>query len=156
MSRLSPAFWKACGNCAISSGAALIVDEITAGWRFALGGAHLLYGLQPDVAVFAKALGNGHPIAAIIGRAQSCKRRRIRLFPVPIGPKAWGQWPHWPRFAKCDRLDVPTHVQAIGAQWQAGMQAVAERYRVPLKISGIRRCRRSHLTIPRRLRFRRC
>ena len=48
-------------------GALLIFDEITIGWRLCFGGAHLLLGVEPDLAVFAKALGNGHPIAAVIG-----------------------------------------------------------------------------------------
>ena len=33
-------------------------------------------------------------------------------------------------------LDVPAHVQAIGRQWQAGMQAAAERHRLPLTVAG--------------------
>ncbi len=53
-----------CSRC----GAILIFDEISSGWRMHLGGAHLKYAVMPDIAVFAKALGNGHPMAAIIGR----------------------------------------------------------------------------------------
>lgn len=48
-------------------GVILIFDEITIGWRLCYGGAHLKMGVFPDIAVFAKALGNGHPMAAIIG-----------------------------------------------------------------------------------------
>ncbi len=48
-------------------GAVLIFDEITAGFRLCIGGIHKLYGVQPDMAVFGKALGNGFPITAIIG-----------------------------------------------------------------------------------------
>ena len=49
------------------AGALLIFDEITVGWRLLYGGAHLRLGVAPDMAIFAKALGNGHPIAAVIG-----------------------------------------------------------------------------------------
>jgi glutamate-1-semialdehyde 2,1-aminomutase len=49
------------------AGALLIFDEITIGWRLNFGGSHLRYGVNPDMATFAKALGNGHPIAAVIG-----------------------------------------------------------------------------------------
>ncbi len=49
------------------NGALFIMDEVSAGFRHCLGGWHLLYDIQPDIAVFAKALGNGHPIAAVIG-----------------------------------------------------------------------------------------
>ncbi len=46
----------------------LILDEISAGFRIANGGAHLKLGWKPDVAVFSKALGNGYPVSAIIGK----------------------------------------------------------------------------------------
>jgi len=52
-----------------AAGALLVFDEISIGWRLCYGGAHLRLGLHPDLAVFAKALGNGHPIGAVIGTA---------------------------------------------------------------------------------------
>lgn len=61
-------FLKKVRAIADRSGAVLVFDEITIGWKMALGGAHLKYGVEPDMAIFAKAMGNGHPIAAIIGK----------------------------------------------------------------------------------------
>ena len=49
------------------AGAVLVFDEITIGWKLCFGGAHLKYGVNPDMAVFAKAMSNGHPMAAIVG-----------------------------------------------------------------------------------------
>lgn len=46
----------------------LIIDEVSAGFRICNGGAHLKLGINPDIAVFSKALGNGFPISAIIGK----------------------------------------------------------------------------------------
>jgi glutamate-1-semialdehyde 2,1-aminomutase len=48
-------------------GAVLVFDEITAGWRLCSGGAHRVLGVAPDVAVFAKGMSNGYPMAAVIG-----------------------------------------------------------------------------------------
>jgi glutamate-1-semialdehyde 2,1-aminomutase len=45
-----------------------ILDEITSGFRLNAGGAHLLYGIEPDMAVFAKTMSNGFPMAALIGK----------------------------------------------------------------------------------------
>ena len=45
----------------------LIFDECTAGFRETFGGLHLKYGVYPDMAIFGKALGNGHAITAVIG-----------------------------------------------------------------------------------------
>lgn len=50
-------------------GALLIFDEIITGFRFSLGGAQELFGISPDLASFGKAMGNGMPISALVGRA---------------------------------------------------------------------------------------
>ena len=49
-------------------GIVLIFDECTSGFRETFGGLHLKYGVEPDMAIFAKALGNGYGISAIIGK----------------------------------------------------------------------------------------
>ena len=46
----------------------LIFDECTSGFRQTFGGLHKLYGVEPDMAMFGKALGNGYAITATIGR----------------------------------------------------------------------------------------
>jgi glutamate-1-semialdehyde 2,1-aminomutase len=49
-------------------GALLIFDEVKTGFRIARGGAQEFFGVTPDIATFAKALGNGFPVAAIAVR----------------------------------------------------------------------------------------
>ena len=46
----------------------LIFDECTSGFRQTYGGLHKYFKVNPDIAVFGKSLGNGHPITAIIGK----------------------------------------------------------------------------------------
>lgn len=46
----------------------LIFDECTSGFRETLGGLHKKYKINPDMAIFGKAMGNGYPITAIIGK----------------------------------------------------------------------------------------
>src|SRR5260221_10112442 len=50
-------------------GALLIFDEVKSGATIAAGGAIERYGVQPDLACFAKAIGGGTPAAAFRGRA---------------------------------------------------------------------------------------
>lgn len=49
-------------------GIVLIFDECTSGFRETFGGLHKKFGVEPDIAMFGKALGNGYGITAIIGR----------------------------------------------------------------------------------------
>ena len=46
----------------------LIFDEITSGFRMNCGGVHMHLGVMPDLAIFGKALANGYPISAVIGK----------------------------------------------------------------------------------------
>ena len=46
----------------------LIFDECTSGFRQTFGGIHKYLGVNPDIAIFGKTLGKGHPITAIIGK----------------------------------------------------------------------------------------
>ncbi len=56
-------------------GAVLIFDEIVTGFRVALGGAQQHFGVVPDLACFGKAMANGYPLSAVVGR-----RPVMRLF----------------------------------------------------------------------------
>jgi len=55
---------------ATARGIVLIFDECTSGFRQTNGGLHKLYGVEPDMALFGKALGNGYAITATIGRRE--------------------------------------------------------------------------------------
>jgi glutamate-1-semialdehyde 2,1-aminomutase len=52
------------------NGIILIFDEVVTGFRLALGGASEFFGIKPDLATFAKAMGNGFPVAAIAGKKE--------------------------------------------------------------------------------------
>ena len=64
-----PGFLESVKELAHKHGALLIFDEICTGFRFGLGGAQKLFGVIPDLACFGKAMGNGFPIACVVGRA---------------------------------------------------------------------------------------
>lgn len=55
---------------ATARGIVLIFDECTSGFRQTFGGLHKMYGVEPDMAMFGKALGNGYAITATIGRRE--------------------------------------------------------------------------------------
>jgi glutamate-1-semialdehyde 2,1-aminomutase len=55
---------------ATDRGIVLIFDECTSGFRQTFGGLHKIYGVEPDMALFGKALGNGYAITATIGRRE--------------------------------------------------------------------------------------
>ncbi len=64
----SDGFLEGVRQLADSNGIVLIFDECTSGFRQSFGGLHKLFGVEPDMAVFGKALGNGYAVTAVIGR----------------------------------------------------------------------------------------
>lgn len=63
-----PGFLEGVRELCKHRGIVLIFDECTSGFRETFGGLHLKYGVEPDMAMFGKALGNGYAITATIGR----------------------------------------------------------------------------------------
>jgi len=57
-----------------ANGALLVFDEIITGFRIGLGGAQAYFGVTPDLAAFGKAMANGYPVSAVVGRADVMTR----------------------------------------------------------------------------------
>jgi len=51
-------------------GSAFILDEVICGFRLSLGGAQRYFGITPDISIFAKAMGSGYPISAVVGKKE--------------------------------------------------------------------------------------
>ena len=115
----------------------LIFDECTSGFRQTNGGLHKLYEVEPDMAVFGKALGNGYAITAVIGRrdvmdvAQSTFISST-FWTERIGPTAalktlevMGKNKSW---------EVITNVgRDIGKRWKT----LGGKYQLPIKVNGL-------------------
>jgi glutamate-1-semialdehyde 2,1-aminomutase len=65
----TPAWLKRLRNLCDQNGTLLLIDEVKSGFRVAKGGAQSLYGIYADLTTYAKAMGNGYPVAAFGGRA---------------------------------------------------------------------------------------
>ncbi len=118
------------------SGAALVFDEITSGWRMHLGGAHLKYGVMPDVAVFAKAIGNGHPLAAIIGRSQVMDAAQRSFISSTYWTEGVGPTAGLATLRRFQQSDVPAHVKRIGELFRTRWEELGNATGVPARASG--------------------
>jgi len=65
-----PGFLELIRKLTSEHGTVFILDEVKSGFRFANGGAQEYYGILPDMATYAKAMGNGYPIAAFGGKRE--------------------------------------------------------------------------------------
>jgi len=64
----TPAFARQLRSACDATGAALILDDVRAGFRLDLGGSWETVGVRPDLSAFSKAIGNGYALAAVTGR----------------------------------------------------------------------------------------
>jgi glutamate-1-semialdehyde 2,1-aminomutase len=131
-----PGFLEGVRELCRKCGAVLVFDEISVGWRLALGGSHMRYGVTPDVAVFAKALGNGHPIGAIIGRAEVMQAAQTSFISSTYWTEGVGFAAALATVLKLQKVDAPAHAAKIGAAMRDGWHRLGEAHGVPARASG--------------------
>jgi glutamate-1-semialdehyde 2,1-aminomutase len=104
-----------------AAGALVVFDEIITGFRLAPGGAQERYGVQADLAVFGKALGNGMPISALAGRAELMDKLEEVFFSGTHGGETLSLAA---AMAVLDRLDLQAYetLYAGGEFLRAGIQ----------------------------------
>jgi len=131
-----PGFLEGVRERCDSLGVPLIFDEISIGWRLGLGGAHLKYGVNPDIAVFAKALGNGFPIGAIIGNRQTMQAAQSSFISSTFWTEGVGPAAAVACLRKMMDHDVPSHLRKIGSLVIEGWQQLGQKHGLPIKTPG--------------------
>ncbi|MBI2045819.1 MAG: aminotransferase class III-fold pyridoxal phosphate-dependent enzyme [Parcubacteria group bacterium] len=117
-------------------GAVLVFDEISIGWRKNVGGAHLSYGVNPDIAVFAKAMSNGFPMAAIIGRKEVMQTAQKTFVSSTYWSERVGPVAAIAAIKKMKRCNVPVYLKKITAVLAQGLKERAEAHSIALTILG--------------------
>jgi glutamate-1-semialdehyde 2,1-aminomutase len=117
--------------------APLVVDEITAGFRLNEGGAHLLFDLEPDIAVFAKGMSNGFPMAAIIGKEKVMQVAQDTFISSTYWTDRVGPAAALATIKKIRARDVTKHLKDAGRQIQDGWQMLASRHDLKIEVSGM-------------------
>ena len=118
-------------------GIVLVFDEITAGFRLCPGGSHLVLGVEPDIAVFAKAMTNGYPVAAIIGRKGVMQAAQDTF----ISSTFWTEKIALAAAVKSiecyQKYEVDKHQKHVGELISKGWKQAAEKAGVDITVSGI-------------------
>ena len=88
------------------------------------------------MAVFAKSLGNGHPMAAIVGRAETMDAFHKSFISSAYWSEAVGPAAALAAVKKMKRIDVPSHLARMGQRYRDGLTSLAEKHNVPLTFTG--------------------
>jgi len=132
----TPEFVAAANRLCKEHGALQILDDVRCGFRLSTDGSHSVYGYTPDLAVYCKALANGHPVSAAVGRAAQ-KPAASRVFltgsfwndPAPMAAAL-------ATLHIITRDAVPGRLAALGTRFVSGFIALGEKHRLPLLASG--------------------
>ena len=118
-------------------GGLLIFDEISAGWRCTFGGAHKMLGVNPDMATFSKAMGNGHPIGAVVGTKEAMDGAQKSFISSTYWTEAVGPTAALATIEKMEKTKVWEHAAHIGKVVQKDWMDAAQRYGVEIEVGGI-------------------
>jgi|694.fasta_scaffold11786_3 glutamate-1-semialdehyde 2,1-aminomutase len=131
-----PGFLEGVRERCTKNGTLLVFDEITIGWRLCLGGAHRKFGVEPDLAAFAKAISNGFALGAVIGTRPVMEAVQATFISSAYWTEAVGPAAGRATVTKMQRIDVPAHLARIGALVMEGWHRLGDRHGLPLKVSG--------------------
>ena len=132
-----PGFFDMVRELARDNQSILIIDEISAGFRMNSGGAHLKLGVEPDIAVFSKALGNGYPIAAIIGKTDVMGAAQSSFISSTNWTERVGPAAAIATIRKHQLLNVGEHLMEIGTMIQEGWKRLSKKHDLAIHVSGI-------------------
>jgi glutamate-1-semialdehyde aminotransferase/spore coat polysaccharide biosynthesis protein SpsF (cytidylyltransferase family) len=107
-------------------GALLIFDEICSGFHFGLGGAQKRFEVTPDLACFGKAMGNGFPIACVLGRADVMKLFEEIFVSFTLAGEAAAMAAALKVLDILEQTDALAQIEANGKQLQDGFNVLAK------------------------------
>ncbi|PIR58656.1 MAG: aminotransferase class III [Candidatus Pacebacteria bacterium CG10_big_fil_rev_8_21_14_0_10_56_10] len=115
----------------------LVFDEITIGWRECDGGYHKLLGVNPDIAVFAKAMSNGYPMAAIIGKRAIMDQAQETFISSTYWTDKVGTVAALATIRKFKARNVARHLKTVGKLVQDGWNTLAKKHKLQIKVHGV-------------------
>ena len=120
-----------------AAGAVFVLDEVTSGWRFGFPGAAHQLGVEPDIAVYAKAMSNGFPSGAVIGREAVMDAANESFISSSYWTDGVGTAAALACVNKMRREGVQLRVWSLGERLQSGLRELAAKHPLlQIKIGG--------------------
>jgi Glutamate-1-semialdehyde aminotransferase len=118
-------------------GAVLMFDEVTSGFRMNIGGIHRTMGINPDIAIYGKALGNGHPIAAVVGKREIMEAAQTSFISSTFWTERIGFAAALSTIKEMERIDSTAHLIWAGKTINSIWTKAAEAQAIKIHLEGI-------------------
>jgi glutamate-1-semialdehyde 2,1-aminomutase len=133
----APGYLAEVAQLAREHGAVFVFDEVSAGLRFSMGGAQKYLGVTPDMAVFAKSMSNGYPLAAVVGK-RDVMEPSARMF---ISSTYWsdtiGLRAALTTIREARDRDVANRLWQFGAELKRRLNAAAQEVGLDVQCQGV-------------------
>ena len=118
-------------------GVLLIFDEVISGFRIAMGGVQEFLGVKPDLACFSKAMANGYPISALVGRREIMERLEKDAFvSTTFGGDCIGLAACIGTIRKMKKENVISHLWEMGTYLKEELEWLINKYSFPMTLHG--------------------
>lgn len=122
---------------ATERGMVLIFDECTSGFRQTFGGLHKMYGVEPDMAMFGKALGNGYGITATIGKREIMEAAQTTFISSTFWTERIGPTAALKTLEVMERMKSWEQITKTGLEITAKWKALADKHGLSITTSGL-------------------
>ena len=115
----------------------LIFDECSTGFRETFGGIYKKYGIEPDMVIYGKALGNGYPISCVVGKKEIMDTKRKTFISSTFWTERIGPAAALETLKIMEREKSWKIISKIGKKVKKNWQKLSLKYKIPLTIQGI-------------------
>ena len=115
----------------------LIFDECTSGFRETYGGIHKKYGVEPDLAMYGKTIGNGYALTAVVGRKSVMEAAQKTFISSTFWTERIGPTAALATLNVMEKLKSWEIITAIGNEMREGWEKLANNHKLNILISGI-------------------
>jgi glutamate-1-semialdehyde 2,1-aminomutase len=124
-------------DLATRRGIVLIFDECTSGFRQTFGGIHKMYDVEPDMAMFGKAMGNGYAVTATIGRREIMESAQSTFISSTFWTERIGSTAALKTLEVMEREKSWERITATGMGIMARWQKLGEAHGLKVNVSGL-------------------
>ena len=115
----------------------LIFDECTSGFRETFGGLHKKYGVDPDIAVFGKAIGNGYALTSVIGRKEIMEYAQASFISSTFWTERIGPAASLKTLEIMNSMKSWDMISEVGTTIKAKWASIFDSYGIKIEISGL-------------------
>ena len=130
-------FLRQVRELATQKGIVLIFDECTSGFRETFGGIHQKFNVEPDVAMYGKALGNGYAITAVVGKKSIMEAAQKTFISSTFWTERIGPTAALKTLEVMQREKSWEKITSLGNYMQEKWKSISEKYNVDINITGL-------------------